>query len=105
MVRGRDDQFLPTTPDFLIAVICFAILLTGLYIGTHGNLLLCIIMYWMINAAQQVGKNMFPTITAEGPYYKTVELIVLIIITVMVIASVIRTSLNAQHVVGPPHSP
>jgi len=83
-------------PDFLIAVICFAILLTGLYIATHGNLLLCMIMHWMINAAQQIGKNMFPTITAEGPYYKTVELIVLIVITVLVIASVIRTSPDAQ---------
>jgi membrane protease YdiL (CAAX protease family) len=91
-------------PDFLIAVICFSILLAGVYIGARGNLLLCITMHWMINAAQQVGKNMIPMVTAEGPYYKAVELIVLIVITVMVIASVIRNSPHGQPIVEPPHS-
>jgi len=89
-------------PDFLLGVICFSVLLAALYIGTGGNLLLCIIMHWMINAAQQVGKAMFPDVKAEGFSYKMVEVVVLIVITVIV-ACVLRVSRGDKHAVGPEH--
>jgi uncharacterized protein len=89
-------------PDFLLGVICFSVLLAALYIGTRGNLLLCIITHWMINAAQQVGKTMFPNVKAEGFSYKMVELVVLMVITVLV-ACVIKFPRGDKHAIGPEH--
>jgi membrane protease YdiL (CAAX protease family) len=89
-------------PNFLLGVICFSVLLAALYVGTRGNLLLCIIMHWMFNAAQQVGKAMFPDVKAEGLSYKMVELVVLVVITVIA-ACVLRVSRGDKHAVGPEH--
>jgi uncharacterized protein len=89
-------------PNFLLGVICFSVLLAALYVGTRGNLLLCIIMHWMFNAAQQVGKAMFPDVTAEGFSYKMVELVVLVVITVIA-ACVLTVSRGNKHAVGPAH--
>jgi membrane protease YdiL (CAAX protease family) len=89
-------------PNFLVGVICFSVLLALLYIGTRGNLLLCIVMHWMFNAAQQVGKGMFPDVKAEGLSYKMVELAVLAVITVIA-AGVLRVSGSNMHAVGPEH--
>jgi len=89
-------------PNFLLGVICFSVLLAALYLGTGGNLLLCIIMHWMFNAAQQVGKAMFPDVKAEGFSYKMVELAVLVVITAMT-ACVLKVSVRDTHTVCPEH--
>jgi len=86
-------------PNFLLGVICFSVLLTALYVGTRGNLLLCVVMHWMFNAAQQVGKAMFPGVKAEGLSYKMVELAVLVIITAIA-ACFLRVSRGSKHTVA-----
>jgi membrane protease YdiL (CAAX protease family) len=68
-------------PEFFLAVICFSILITALYVGSRGNLFLCIVMHWMINAAQQVGKKMFPDVRDQGLGYVAAELVVLTVLT------------------------
>jgi hypothetical protein len=76
-------------------VICFSILITALYIGSRGNLFLCIVMHWMINAAQQVCKEMFPDVRDQGLGYVAVQLVVLAVITGLA-AAYIRSRKAAQ---------
>jgi len=71
---------------FLIGVTGFSILFTGLYLGSRGNLLLCILMHWMINASQPIASNMFPDLQSYNRSYLLTDLGVLLAIAGVVAA-------------------
>ena len=73
-------------PEFLLAVVCYSILIAALYVGSRGNLLLCIVMHWMFNAAPQVGRKMFPDVHDQGWDFAGVRFAAFALVTVLVIA-------------------
>jgi len=70
---------------FFVGVICFAFIIGIIYLISKGNLLLCILSHWSINATQEMFGSMFPNINTSNQWLHVFSVVVLVIITVILL--------------------
>lgn len=66
---------------FFVGVICFAMIIGLIYIVSDGNLLLCIVAHWTINASQEMMGSLFPAIDGMNSAFTLFSVVMLIVIT------------------------
>lgn len=66
---------------FLVGVICFAMIIGVVYVISKGNLLLCILAHWSINATQEIFGSIFPNIDLSVQFFHIFSVFVLVLMT------------------------
>jgi membrane protease YdiL (CAAX protease family) len=57
---------LPSLFSFSVSVVCFAVMMTVLFLRTRGSLLLAVLFHWSVNVAPDVADRMLPVGIEEG---------------------------------------
>lgn len=70
---------------FFIGVVCFAFIIGIIYLISKGNLLLCILSHWSINATQEMFGSMFPNINTSNHWLHVFSVVVLLTITIILL--------------------
>lgn len=66
---------------FFVGVICFAMIIGLIYVISDGNLLLCIVAHWTINASQEMMGSLFPAIDPMHSAFSIFSVVMLLVIT------------------------
>lgn len=66
---------------FFVGVICFAMIIGIVYIISKGNLLLCVLAHWSINATQEMSGSIFPDIDLSVQFFHVFSVVILVFMT------------------------
>ncbi len=75
---------------FFVGVICFAFIIGVIYLLSKGNLLLCILSHWTINATQEMFGSMFPNVSASHQSFHIFSVFILVGITTVLLAFFVK---------------
>ncbi|MFQ3608306.1 MAG: CPBP family intramembrane glutamic endopeptidase [Chloroherpetonaceae bacterium] len=70
---------------FFVGVICFAFIIGIIYVISNGNLFLCILSHWTINAMQEMFGSIFPDIKLPNEIFYVFSTFILLVITVLLL--------------------
>lgn len=70
---------------FVVGVICFAFVIGLVFVLSHGNLLLCILFHWTINAAQEIMGGIFPGTDLSNQNVHLFSTAILAILTLLIL--------------------
>lgn len=70
---------------FFVGVICFAFIIGIIYVISKGNLFLCIISHWTINATQEMFGTIFPDIKLPNEIFYVFSTFILVVFTVLLL--------------------
>ncbi|MBK9290860.1 MAG: CPBP family intramembrane metalloprotease [Bacteroidetes bacterium] len=68
---------------FFVGVICFAFIIGIIYIISNGNLFLCILSHWAINATQEMFGSIFPGIELPNETFYVFSTFILVAFTIL----------------------
>lgn len=72
--------------SFSVSVLCFAVMMTVLFLRTRGSLLLAVLFHWSVNVAPQVADRMLPVgIDEDSDALRFYELGAVVLVTLVVV--------------------